>query len=108
MLTFIPGLEVPVDIWTTSELGVGIVCACIPTMRQLFTHTLFRNRFRQQQAEVPPQARAEIKEDTGGTGDTGDTLVSDPSIFLHHKRSIPSQSLHFAHLGVLGDTIQSK
>ena len=82
------------DVWTVIELGVGIVCACIPTMRPIYTRTIFEASSRKRQAEA--------------TNETCDTYMADPTLTLHHKRSIPSQSVHFAHLGVLGDTIQGK
>lgn len=84
----------PIDIWTVVELNVGIVCACIPTLRPLFTCTLRKGGRPERQVKA-------AKKPT-------DSASSGPSFVLHHKRSIPSQSRHYAHLGVLGDTIQSK
>jgi len=81
---------VPIDIWTVVELNVGIVCACIPTLSPLFI-CMLRKRGR-------PKRQVEAS----------DVSSSVPSFVLRHKRSIPSRSLHFAHLGVLGDTVQSK
>lgn len=80
----------PIDIWTVVELNVGIICACIPTLSPLFTCMLRKGG--------RPKRRVEAS----------DVSSSVPSFVLKHKRSIPSRSLHFAHLGVLGDTVQSK
>ena len=81
-------------VWTTIELGAGIVCACIPTMRLIFTLAIFRAGPSEQPIEASDV--------------TDDTTTTDQSHTLNHKRSIPSQSMHFAHLGVLGDTIQGR
>ena len=80
-----------VDIWTTVDLDVGIVCACIPTMRRVITRTIFR--------PSPPERQAEAEDETGNIGTSG------PRFTLNHKMSIASQSVHYAHRGVLGDTI---
>lgn len=41
--------------------------------------------------------------DERGQGKSDSRGGSDPSLSLHESRSIPSQSRHFAHLGVLAD-----
>jgi hypothetical protein len=73
-----------------AELGIGIVSACLPTMRPIFVKTMFRfgsssKGSGQEVAEVPN--------------------ISDPALNLtvQQQRSNPALSKAFRHIGVLGD-----
>ncbi|CAF9925812.1 hypothetical protein IMSHALPRED_006787 [Imshaugia aleurites] len=79
--------DVRATIWTTVELCIGVLSACLPTMRPLFS----RSRGKQD----PGAEQGQEKSDSRGR--------SDQSLSLQESRSIPSQSKAFAHLGVLAD-----
>lgn len=81
------GSDVRPTIWTVVELCIGVLSACLPTMRPLFTRTRGNPDSRTEQG-------LEKRESPGR---------SDQSLSLHESRSLPSQSRHFSHLGVLGD-----
>ena len=84
------GDDVTMGIWTLAEISIGIVSACLPTMRPLFSKGIARLR-------VPPveqDLRApETREDSNSTLD----------VTLQRTPSLPALSQKFAHLGVLGN-----
>ena len=67
------------------ELCIGILSACLPTMRPLFTRDA-----------------GKFGSGSGGNG-TKNESNSNPSLYLQQTPSDPSQSKKFAHIGVLGD-----
>jgi hypothetical protein len=79
-------------VWTLAELGIGIVSACLPTMRPLYTTT----------KEKMSTIRSSSNESVG------ETRPSSDSSRLHLKQapSNPAQSKTFAHLGVLGGDLE--
>lgn len=81
------GSDVRATIWSVVELCIGVLSACLPTMRPLF------GRPRSKVGSGADNCQA--KSDSRGR--------SDQSLSLHESRSMPSQSQGFAHLGVLGD-----
>ncbi len=85
---FTAGSDVPVNIWTMVELCIGIVSACLPTMRPLFSRTT--GRF------ASGSGGSRMKNESG----------SYPSLKLQQTPSDPSQSRRFAHIGMLGNLEQ--
>lgn len=80
--------DVRATIWTVVELCIGILSACLPTMRPLFSR---RTRGKEAAGSEEPRE----KSDSPGR--------SDQNLNLHKSGSIPSESQRFAHLGVLAD-----
>ena len=81
------GSDVRATDWTVVELCIGVLSACLPTMRPLFSRTRGKAGSGAEQGQEKSDSRGR----------------SDQSLTLQESRSIPSQSKHFAHLGVLGD-----
>ena len=73
-----------------AELGIGIVSACLPTMRPIFVKTV--SRFGSS-SKNSGQEVAEVQN------------LSDPALILtvQQQRSNPALSKTFRHIGVLGD-----
>ena len=94
----IPGSDVPVNIWTMVELNIGILSACLPTYRPLFTR-----RGRNGSRKTDSSANA-----NGSGSSRSDQNPSDQSLRLQKERSIPSHSKNWSHLGVLGDDVQKQ
>lgn len=85
------GSDVHPTIWTVVELCIGILSACLPTMRPLFSRT---------RAKVGSGAEREREQEQEKSGSRG---RSNQSLSSQESKSVPSQSRHFAHLGVLAD-----
>ena len=82
--------DIPLGVWTMAELGIGVVSACLPTMRPLFVKAMSlvgssSNESDQQEAEI--------------------SNPSDPSLnhTLQPHPSNPALSKAFRHIGLLGD-----
>jgi len=77
-------------LWTLAELAIGIVSACLPTMRPLFSkaHSTLRRSSKPLNSPFP-----EVRE----------ILDSSIASDLQQTPSNPAHSKMFAHLGVLGD-----
>ena len=73
------------------ELNIGILSACLPTYRPLFT----RKR-------GSSDGTSEAEKGNGSNSDNANP--SDQTLGLQQSRSDPSHSKDFRHLGVLGDT----
>lgn len=84
------GDDLPLGVWTMAELGIGVVSACLPTMRPVFlkVFSMFGCS-----SDEPAQQEAE------------DSNPSDPSLnFNVQPRPLsPALSKAFSHIGVLGD-----
>lgn len=80
-------------IWTIAELGIGVVSACLPTMRPLFSECLTGVRRHPSAVESEPPM-AETRGDFDPELGVGLRLQQSPSN--------PAHSDTFAHLGVLG------
>ncbi|KAK0510708.1 hypothetical protein JMJ35_007140 [Cladonia borealis] len=82
--------DIPLGVWTMAELGIGVVSACLPTMRPLFVKAM--SLFRSSSSESDQQ-EAEFSN------------PSDPSLNppLQPQPSNPALSESFRHIGILGD-----
>ena len=75
------------------ELNIGILSACLPTYRPLFT----RKR-------GSSDGTGEAEKGNGSNSDNANPSDQTLGLDLHQSRSNPSHSKDFRHLGVLGDT----
>lgn len=82
--------DIPLGVWTMAELGIGVVSACLPTMRPLFVKIM--SLFGSSSNESDQQ-------------EAGLSNPSDPSLntTLQPKPSNPALSETFRHIGILGD-----
>lgn len=77
-----------------AELGIGIVSACLPTLRPLFTKAV--SKCKSSSGELSTDSESPLVNRTRG---------SEPNIGspLQQAPSCPAHSSKFSHLGVLGD-----
>lgn len=96
--------DVRVDIWTIVELCIGILSACLPTMRPLFNRRKLASKFSLGSGPGRSQEKSSkrMRSEQGLTRFQSNQLPTIPDTpDTPDTPTFPSQSKEFAHIGVL-------
>ncbi|KAK3178517.1 hypothetical protein OEA41_000653 [Lepraria neglecta] len=99
-------------IWTAIELGTGIMSVSLPTYRPIFTKLVPKIKSKvasfgsgwdsDRPLELPVDMRTNSNPTSNNSEPDFQRSDSDPTLDIRPKRSRPSQSQKFAHIGILG------